>query len=309
MIARVTKLLLVMQLLAAILLGCLFMAYGAFFLTALLFGISAVILFRLLITANNFFLAWIYGSRTPPEYKINFIQGIQLFFNEFKATMLTSSWSMPFCSFSKRVAQKSSNLPVLLVHGYLCNSGQWQTLSRCLIENEITHYAVNLEPALESIDCFVPIIHRAIAQICMETGSDKVIIVAHSMGGLAVRAYLRDHGNTHIAKIITLGTPHRGTVLAKFAKGKNSRQMRLIGNANNGSCKDWLQQLADEEDQTNYDLVVSLYSHHDNIIAPQTSSHLIGARNIPFHGIGHVALLFDKAIQAQVVKEIRSASV
>jgi hypothetical protein len=37
-------------------------------------------------------------------------------------------------------------------------------------------------------------------------------------------------------------------------------------------------------------LITSIYTHHDNIVAPQTSSVLPGARNIAFGGVGHVAL-------------------
>jgi hypothetical protein len=56
-----------------------------------------------------------------------------------------------------------------------------------------------------------------------------------------------------------------------------------------------------------YALFVSIYSHHDNIIAPQTSSRLPGATNIELCGIGHVALAPHPAVQARVIDEIRRA--
>ncbi|HEY8101891.1 MAG TPA: alpha/beta fold hydrolase [Burkholderiaceae bacterium] len=309
MISRVTKILLALQILAGI--GLLFAihAYGVTFLPALILSAIALLLFRLVITANNFFWAWIYRSETPAEYRISFSQGIKLFVNEFKATILTSSRSMPFWIFSKYTAKNASTLPVLLIHGYVCNSGQWQTLSQRLSIEGITHHAIDLEPVLGDIDSYVPIIHQAIDTLRNETGSDKIVIVAHSMGGLAARAYLKIHGSMHIAKVITLGTPHHGTALANFGKGKNSRQMRWSRNANKGASSAWLQQLAKDECQSDYGLIVSIYSHHDNIIAPQTSSHLLGARNIAFHGIGHVALLFDISIQDKVIEEIRKTSI
>jgi triacylglycerol lipase len=309
MISRITKILLVVQILAAIGLLFAFQTHGVAFLPALTLSTAALLLFRLSITANNFFWAWIYRSETPNEHRINFWQGIKLFLTEFKATIVTSSYSMPFWIFSKYTAKNSSSLPVLLVHGYVCNSGQWKTLSQRLIEKEITHYAIDLEPVLCSIDSYVSIIHQAIDTLCHETGSDKVAIVAHSMGGLAVRAYMKVHGSMHIAKVITLGTPHHGTALAHFGKGENSLQMRWSGNAKKSISSDWLQQLANDENKSDYALIVSVYSHHDNIIAPQTSSHLIGARNIAFHGIGHVALLFDTSIHDKVIEEIQLTSI
>ena len=40
----------------------------------------------------------------------------------------------------------------------------------------------------------------------------KVVIIAHSMGGLSAREYIRNHpGNHHIAKLITVDSPHHGS--------------------------------------------------------------------------------------------------
>ena len=46
----------------------------------------------------------------------------------------------------------------------------------------------------------------------------KVILVAHSMGGLAARAYLQGKADTFredVAALITVGTPHQGSMEAK----------------------------------------------------------------------------------------------
>lgn len=57
----------------------------------------------------------------------------------------------------------------------------------------------------------------AINYVLQKTGRNKVILMCHSMGGLAAREYLQNSvlwqadGKHHIAKLITLGTPHGGT--------------------------------------------------------------------------------------------------
>jgi len=50
------------------------------------------------------------------------------------------------------------------------------------------------------------------------TGRDKVILMGHSMGGLASREYLQNpdnwtdpYINHHVAKLVTTGTPHGGS--------------------------------------------------------------------------------------------------
>ena len=50
-----------------------------------------------------------------------------------------------------------------------------------------------------------------IAQVLDATGADRVILVTHSMGGLAARQYLEFHGpGQTVAALITVGAPHLG---------------------------------------------------------------------------------------------------
>lgn len=309
MIARITRLLLLFQVLAGV--GVYFLAAKLLQINsvlAVLIGIAALLLFRLSITANNFFLAWRFRSDTPHRHRIGVREAILLFLGEFRATMTVSSWHMPFLGFSCRTAKRSESLPVLLIHGYGCNSGYWHAMSKVLLDANITHCAIDLEPVIGGIDDYVPAIHQAIERLCDETGSDRIVIVAHSMGGLVTRAYLRVHGPKRIAKVITLGTPHHGTVLAHFGVGLNTQQMRWTVSEQEGVASEWLRGLAASENPAIYRLFVSIYSHHDNIISPQTSSHLAGAKNIEFHAIGHVALALTPAVQAMVIREVRDVS-
>lgn len=310
MVVRITRILLVLQLLIAIAIAWSLMKV---FPTespviAMLLAIGVVLLVRMQITANNFVLSWRCRSETPQIHRINWWQACKLFFQEYKSTMLSSSFTMPFRTFEKRIAKNPSTLPVLLIHGYGCNSGYWHAMSKALAQAQITHYAIDMEPVMGSIDDYVQQIHRAVETICQETGNDKVIIVAHSMGGLATRAYLRDHGIGRIARAITLGTPHRGTGIAQYGVGANCRQMHWTASAEEGMSSTWIRQLEQGENTDVYRLLVSIYSHHDNIISPQTSSHVYGATNIEFSGIGHVALALHPAVQARVISQIHEAS-
>ena len=57
----------------------------------------------------------------------------------------------------------------------------------------------------------------AVQRVMEVTGKDKVILVGHSMGGLASREYIQNSENWqadnqhHVAKLLTLGTPHGGS--------------------------------------------------------------------------------------------------
>lgn len=310
MIVRITRLLLLIQFLIAI--GIYLVIIRSFHGIAAPFAavlsLAIVIVVRLAITSNNFLLASRYSSETPPNFRVGWRDAFRLFLGEFRATMTASSWTMPFRTFSRRIPDHPQGLPVLLIHGYGCNSGYWRPMSNALLKANILHHAVDLEPIVGGIDEYVPLIHGAVERLRQETGHDKIVILAHSMGGLAARAYLRDHGSQHVARVITLGTPHRGTALAHFGVGVNTHQMRWTATEQEGIASEWLRKLAASEDPAVYRLFVSIYSHQDNIISPQTSSHLEGARNIEIHAVGHVALGYDPRVQAQVIREIRDAS-
>ena len=313
MIARFTRLLLLAQIALAFGLYLLLRGPGQIASTSLavILACAIVALLRLLITANNFLLASYFGSATPIAHKLNLRQSCWLLIDEFLASMLVSSWSMPFRGFAASrcdTVTQHDGLPVLLVHGYACNSGYWTRMRRSLLNAGIEHRAIDLEPMNTSIDAYAPQLAAAIGQLCQETGKHQVIIVAHSMGGLAARAYVRAHGSARMAAAITLGTPHHGSGLTQFAPGLNCRQMGWTGRRNVGQPSSWLIELAAQEDADLRARFVSIYSHQDNIVSPQTSSHFADAKNIEYHGIGHVRLGRDPRVIARVVDEVRRIS-
>jgi len=308
MVIRATRILLSVQLLIA---AALYLLATRRFgmdnhVLAALLAIGMVLLVRMAITANNFGLAWLYRSETPQHHRLSYGAAMRLFLTEYCASMVTSSWTMGFCTF-REWQGKASVPPVLLVHGYGCNSGYWHFMSRALRRADISHYTVDLEPVFAGIDQFVPALHARVEEICHKTGQQKLIIVGHSMGGLVARAYLRDHGAARVARVITLGTPHRGTGLARFGAGHNSRQMRWNGSAAEGRCSAWLARLERREDPAVRSLFMSIYSHQDNIVSPQLSSCLPGAVNREFNGVGHVALGMHPGVLREVIAAIRQS--
>ena len=302
MTARLMRWILLVQLFAAALLAiAAWHGLGLRPAAAVLLGVAAVILVRMAISANNFLMSWHFGSPTPPQFKLSAFGCIKLFFSEFHASMLMGSWIMPRARQCVRV-YPDGGPAVLLVHGYGCNSGYWANLTPTLRSRRITHADIDLEPTLAGIDEFVPLVANAVQRLRDATAGAPVIIVAHSMGGLVARAYLRAHGTVGIARVITLGTPHHGSALAAFGPGRNAAQM--CRSPRTGDESDWLRELAASETPEVLALFTSLLTHHDNIIAPQTSSFLEGARNIEFGGMGHVAMGRHPQILACVLDEI-----
>jgi len=272
-------------------------------LTALAYvalGLACVLMVRMALSVNNFLLSSRAGkgAATPADHALNPARAAGLFLHEFRASMLASSFDM-LRPLGMQLQPQARGLPVLLIHGYACNSGYWRPLSARLARAGISHYGIDLEPPGASIDAYVPQVQAAIERLCAETGSKQVIIVGHSMGGLVARAWLRRHGAGAVARVITLGTPHHGTALAHLGPGGNAVQMRYRS--------EWLAALAASEANLQRGLISSIYSVHDNIVAPQDSGALPGARNLVFGAIGHVALGRHPAILRCAMEEIAAA--
>lgn len=179
---------------------------------------------------------------------------------------------------------------VVFIHGFVCNRGLWNPWLAALRREGRAFAAVNLEPAFGSIDDYVPIIDAAVRRVAQATGRPPVL-VCHSMGGLAARAWLRRTGaDARIAQVVTIGTPHHGTALAHEGPAVNGRQMRRDSR--------WLQRLAEDESAERHGRFVCYWSNADNIVLPATTATLVGADNRFVPGVGHVAL-----VEAAVVRD------
>lgn len=78
-------------------------------------------------------------------------------------------------------------------------------------------YGSNVEHAQE--------IAAAAADLAVRSAR-RVAVVAHSMGGLALRHYLLEGGEDTVDTAIFAGTPHRGTWVAWLAWGRGGVEMR-----------------------------------------------------------------------------------
>ena len=156
-------------------------------------------------------------------------------------------------------------------------------------------FSLSYGPPLASIEHFVDQLHDKIEAIVQTTESRVVMVVAHSMGGLVVRAYARKYGTARLASVMTIGSPHHGSMHAWLLFGKSLAELRP-GNP-------WLVEL----NRTRVDpslRFLSLWSWHDSMVAPQTSSELPGTIDVAIIGVGHNALLADPEVLERTHAEI-----
>lgn len=259
---------------------------------------GAVVLILLLVTAT-FVTAALNASPRPAGTDLDAGTTLALWAREAASACAIILVLMPlerWCMRRDVAGRRDAAGPVLLIHGYINNAGAMFILWRTLRRAGFSLHTLNLEPVYGDIEGYVPLIESRLA--ALQASGRQATLVCHSMGGLAARAYLRRHGAARVARVICLGTPHAGTVLANTALGENGRQMRP-GNP-------WLARLAADEGGVWPCPMTSIYSLDDNIVAPQSSARLGGARNIELAGLGHISLPMSARAAAVVLAELEA---
>ena len=265
-------------------------------------GISAIVAAGTVLGLRAAIVAvtWGFARAYPsPARRLSAAESLRMIAGEYAAFLLIFVFILPFERlWMGRDRLRPCSRPLLLVHGYSCSRGVWWLLRRQLEAAGHTVATVSLAPPYTNIGKLVPRLAQRIENVCRATGADRVVLVAHSMGGLAVRAFLAQHGTAAIGAVVTLGTPHRGTWLARFGYGRNVAQMRLDSG--------WLRDLAAREaGQTRAPFTVVL-SYHDNIVVPQSIQTLEGARTIELIARGHVELAYDRGVWARALEAIET---
>lgn len=186
---------------------------------------------------------------------------------------------------------------VVLVHGFLCNRGLWNPWLERLRAADVPCVAVTLDPVFGPIEAYAPTVDTGVQRLLDATGVPP-LVVAHSMGGLAVREWLAQTRRVRdVHAVVTVGTPHHGTWLARFAFSANARQMRWHGQ--------WLAGLAQREPPVaERPPFVCFYGHCDNIVFPPSTAVLPGAVAHHVRATGHVDMVFDDAVFAEVQRQL-----
>jgi triacylglycerol esterase/lipase EstA (alpha/beta hydrolase family) len=184
---------------------------------------------------------------------------------------------------------------VLLVHGFYCNRGFWNTWMPRLREAGIPFVAVTLGPPQAGIGQQALGIEQAVRCLTELTGQAP-LLVGHSMGGLVIRSWLASQPEATALRheAITIGSPHHGTALARLARSPAAIEMRQ------GS--DFLLDLMRRETDARRSRLSCYWSVCDNIVFPASTATLPGARNIALPGRPHVGLsqapeIFDDVLQ------------
>lgn len=263
---------------------------GAFLIV---FGYAAVLAVEFVLLAR--------AHRDDPAPRASPAQLLRAWWGEVRTSPQVFCWQQPFRSQrwpDHLPADSRGRRGLLLVHGFVCNRGVWNSWLQRLQAQDVPFVAVDLEPVFGAIDDYIVPIEAAVRRLEAATGLAPVA-VAHSMGGLALRRWWAESGDdARIHHAVSIGTPHQGTWLARFATTRNARQMAP-------GCG-FLQTLAQREPPGRSARFTCFYSHCDNVVFPATGATLPGADNRHLEGTAHVQMVERSEPFDEVMRWLRT---
>ena len=191
----------------------------------------------------------------------------------------------------------AARIPVVLVHGLIDNRSVFSVMQRSLRRRGFADVCTwNYSPLLTDIARGAADLGAHLERICEQTGHDRVHVVGHSLGGLIARYLVqRLRGDRRVESLVTIGTPHQGSLLAHVVPTPLIRQLRP------GSPV--LRELAEPAPDC-ATTVTAIYSDLDQMVLPTSSGRCehpdLGARNVLVRGVGHMSLPRHRAVVDEV---------
>jgi len=190
---------------------------------------------------------------------------------------------------------------ILFVHGYWADGNiTWSNIIKKLKQDGYEEFTL-FNPTFKNVYGCDPEHAEEIAgwveDIMGETGEEKIDIVAHSMGALNVRYYIKNLcGYKYARNVIFIAGANHGTVTACLDfVNCGSKQMCVKDYEGAWMENEYLYGI-NSCDETPHDgiLYTSIYSEYDEIIVPSGNSYLDGARNLALEEkAGHAGILFS----------------
>jgi pimeloyl-ACP methyl ester carboxylesterase len=190
--------------------------------------------------------------------------------------------------------------PVLLIHGYLGTEACWAHLVPHL---ELAGFRDVSAFRYNSLAVGIPELAaelvRAAYSVMDEAGHRRVHLVGHSLGGLVARYAVQRLGLDAVALgVVTIATPHQGSMLARVAPGRAGAQMRP------GSSL--LSQLPPLSASPSVSWAV-IDSDNDMVLPNVRAGTAETAGSVLLHGHGHQTILRSPELADAIVKHLRAS--
>jgi pimeloyl-ACP methyl ester carboxylesterase len=191
--------------------------------------------------------------------------------------------------------------PVILIHGFIHNRSAFLVMSRALAKAGFQRvHTFSYVPLVNDVPELAAMLAAEVERVTAAAGTERCMIVGHSMGGLIARYYVQELGGDHkVDTVITLGTPHRGTYGSYLALGPAAVQLRPRSS---------LMRRLEESARPGNVRWIAYYSDLDLMITPAAHAKLVHpalrATNLRIRDTGHLSLLLSGEVIRGVIEHL-----
>lgn len=195
------------------------------------------------------------------------------------------------------VGEPDGHPPLVFVHGLGGSRGDFMPMSWTMwLGGRRRSYRIGFD-GNPNIDEMADALARFGREVLQVTGERQIEIVAHSLGGVVARLALQQYGLAKWVKtLITLGSPHRGTHVARFANTSLTQALRPdseLMTRLNGQA--WPQDVRG----------VSFWSQNDLIVLPASGAIADGTEAVDASPFTHYSYLIHPKCWAAVWKVLQ----
>ncbi|MCB0347710.1 MAG: hypothetical protein KDD37_02700 [Bdellovibrionales bacterium] len=200
--------------------------------------------------------------------------------------------------------------PILLVHGIVHNRSAFHSLKKRL-EKQGWHniYTINYTTSYGSLGSMVGQLSKRVDEVLKDTNAKQIDIVAHSLGGVVARYYMSlGEGRGKIKELITLGTPHNGTMLSRILSFLPGSSLGWDLRENS-----YFLRTMNETSLPKSSRLTNIYSPLDWTVWPKNNLTVKGSpkasfQNICIDSVGHTGFLYSQKVFETIIATLSEST-
>ena len=189
--------------------------------------------------------------------------------------------------------------PVLLIHGIFDTKAIFKTMTAHLTQRGWNVHSLNLIPNDGRLG--LEVLAKQVADYVAQTfpAQQAINLIGFSMGGIVTRYYIQRLGGIErVQRLITISSPHHGTVTGYFYPTLAASQMR-----SNSPFLQNLNQDIEILDRINF---TSIWTPYDGMIVPAQSSHLSIGQEFIVNVLVHAWMVNDPKCLVRVEEALNT---
>ncbi len=128
---------------------------------------------------------------------------------------------------------------IVFVHGYLAPVPEAYWLGSVKLMHDLRRRGIDLEVVRAPVTGTIAERAQRTAAALEASRAERIVVVGHSMGGLDARYAIRHHDPARrVTDLVTLGTPHRGTLIADLFHRLQPRMPAALRRIDRGGLED-----------------------------------------------------------------------